>query len=178
MKTTGLSRVSKDSIISEIAKELKDRPTFFVTHHGSLSPTKLEKLRTKLRLSNSRYMVIKNSLGKKAFEKAKRPEFCDLMTGACGIAFTGTDAVGPSKILMDFSKENESFKVQNGFVDGQVIALEQIKVLANLPSREVLLGQVAGVLQAPIRNLAVVLNASIRSLAVVLNALSKKKEEK
>ena len=176
MKETGFSRVSKNLIIKQIEKELEARPAFFITQHTSVPAASLDKLRTKLRVANSRYLVVKNSLGRKALKKEKFSTLSEQMTGACGIAFSSGDAVLSSKILIDFAKENEGFKVQSGFIDGAVIAADQVKTLASLPSREALLGQVAGVLQAPIRKLAVVLSASIRSLAVVLNAVSKKKE--
>ena len=178
MKTTGLSRVSKDLIIKEIEKELKSKPAFFITQHGTVSGNAMDKLRAKLRKTDSRYLAFKGSLGRKALEKCDLKQVSENMTGACGIAFTSGDIVQSSKTLVDFAKENEGFKIQTGYMDGQVMSLDQIKTLANLPSRTVLLGQLAGVLQAPIRNLAVVLNASIRSLAIVLNAVSKQKEGK
>ena len=178
MKTTGLSRVSKESIIADIEKEIKKRPAFFITRHDSVPAEKIDKLRAKLRASQTRYLVVKNTLGQKAFERSKLKEMSEHVRGACGIAFTSGDPALSSKTLMEFSKENENFKVQAGFLNGQLVGAEQVRVLASLPSKEVLLGKVAGALQAPIRHLAVVLNASIRSLAVVLNAISKKKEEK
>lgn len=176
MKETGFSRVSKNLIIRQIEKELDTRPAFFITQHVSVPAVSLDKLRAKLRAANSRYLVVKNSLGRKALEKEKFSGLSEQMTGACGFAFSSGDPVMSSKILIDFAKENEGFKVKSGFIDGALIGVDQVKTLASLPSREALLGQVAGVLQAPIRNLAVVLNASIRSLAVVLNAVSQKKK--
>ena len=177
MKETGFSRVSKNLIIEQIEKELKVSPTFFITQHTSVPAVSLDKLRAKLRTTSSRYVVVKNSLGRRALQKDKFSNLAELMTGACGIAFSSGDPVLSSKILMDFAKQNEGFKVQSGFIDGAVIGADQVKTLASLPTREALLGQVASVLQAPIRGLAVVLNASIRSLAVVLNAVSQKKEK-
>ena len=177
MKTTGFSRVSKESIIAEIEKELKKRATFFVTRHDSVPAAKIDKLRASLRASQSRYFVVKNTLGQKAFERAKIKDISQHVEGACGIAFSGGDPVMSSKTLMEFAKQNETFKVQAGYLNGQLVGADQIKALANLPPRQVLLGQVAGVLQAPIRNLAVVLSASLRSLATVLNAVAQKKEK-
>ena len=109
--------------------------------------------------------------------KSNFKEASEKLQGACGITFTSGDIALSSKTLVEFAKANEGFKIQTGVMNGQIMSADQIRVLANLPSRTVLLGQVAGVLQAPIRNLAVVLNASIRSLAVVLNAVSQKKEK-
>ncbi len=70
MKTTGFSRVSKDLIIAEVEKEVKNRSVFFVARHDTVPAASMDKLRAKLRLSGSRYLVVKKSLGKKAFERA------------------------------------------------------------------------------------------------------------
>ena len=175
MKTTGLSRVSKDLIIAEIEKELKASPIFFITKHGTVSATALDKLRAKLRQGNSRYLAVKNSLGRKALDNASKKELTENFTGACGFTFSAGDPVLPSKVLMDFAKENEGFKVESAFVNGQILGADQIKVLASLPSREVLLARVVGGIQAPISRLVGVLAGTVRQLVTVLDAVAKKK---
>jgi len=177
MKTTGFSRVSKELIIAELEKEIKKRPTFFIANHGTVPADKMDKLRAKLRLSQSRYFVVKNTLGQKAFERAKLKEFSEFIHGACGISFTSGDPVLSSKTLMDFSKENESFKVQAGCLNGQVVGLDQIKILASLPSREVLLSKVLGTMQAPIAGFVSVLAGTLRKFVNVVDAIQKKKSQ-
>ena len=178
MKTTGLSRVSKDLIITQIEKELKTRPSFFVAQHGTVSAPLLDQLRAKLRSANTRYFVVKNRLAKKAFEKAKVEGFADSFAGSCGIAFSGGDPVQSSKVLVEFGKANEVFKVQKGYMNGAVISIDQIKMLASLPSREVLLARVAGGMQAPISKLVNVLAGTVRKVVTVLDAIAKKKTGK
>ena len=175
MKATGFSRVSKDLIIGEIEKETKTRPIFFVAQHGTLPAALLDKLRTRLRPAKSRYLVIKNSLGRKAFDRANLQQVSQSLTGSCGIAFSSGDPVLSSKILVDFAKENEVFKIQTGFVNGEMIGLDQIKVLASLPSREVLIARVAGGMQAPLSRFVNVLASTIRKVVTVLDAVAKKK---
>ena len=119
MKVTGFSRVSKDLIIKEVEKELKGRETFFIARHDAVSATGIDKLRAKLRATKSRYFVVKNTLGRIAFERSKMKDLSQHIEGACGIAFTDGDPVLSSKILMDFAKENESFKVQAGYLRGK-----------------------------------------------------------
>ena len=118
---------------------------------------------------------MKNSLGRKALGKGKFSALADSMTGACGIAFTNGDPVLSSKILVDFSKVNEGFKVQSGFIDGTVIGADQVKALANLPSREVLIARVVGGVQAPISRFVRVLSGTVRRIVTVLDAIAKKK---
>ena len=176
MKTTGLSRVSKDLIIKQIEKELRDHSVFFVTQHAAVSGTGMDKLRSQLRKTKSKYFVVKNRLGKKALEKnVAFKGIAEGFTGACGITFTAGDPVAPCKVLVDFAKENEAFKIQTGYLNGQVIGVEQIKSLASLPSREVLLSRVVGQIQAPISGFAQVLAGTLRKMVTVLDAVAKKK---
>jgi large subunit ribosomal protein L10 len=175
MKVTGFSRVSKDLIIAELEKEIKGRATFFIARHDAVASEKLDKLRAKLRSTNTRYFVVKNTLGQKAFERAKLSEFSKYVLGACGIAFTGGDPVLSSKTLMDFAKENENFKVQAGCLNGRFVELNQIKVLASLPSRDVMLSRVIGGIQAPIAGFVGVLAGTLRKIVTALDALAKKK---
>jgi large subunit ribosomal protein L10 len=176
MKTTGLSRVSKDLMISEIEKELKSRPAFFLTQHAAVPGLKMDKLRAKLRQTNTRYLAIKKSLGRKAFEKAKLAGFSDRMEGACGLVFSSGDPVLSSKILVDFAQENQAFKIHAGFVNGKTLEAAEIKVLASLPSREVLIARVVSGIQAPISRFVNVLSGNVRRIVTVLNAIAKKKQ--
>ena len=177
MKVTGFSRVSKDLIIKELEKELKSRPTFFVTRHDTVSATSLDKLRAKLRGGKARYFAVKNTLGQKALERADLKEMAGHVVGKCGITLTSGDPVFSSKVLMDFAKENESFKVQAGYLNGQIMGADQIKVLANLPSREVLLSRVVGQIQAPISGFVNVLSGTLRKFVTVVDAIAKKKSQ-
>ena len=175
MKAAGFSRVSKEKIISEIEKELKVRPTFFVTQHAAVSATALDGLRASLRKAGTRYLAIKGSLGRKAFERAKKKEFIEALDGACGVAFSGGDPVAPSKVLVDFAKNNEAFKIRSGFLNGRLVGAEQIRSLASLPSREVLLSKIVGGIQSPITKIVQVLAGTPRKLVGVLDAIAKKR---
>lgn len=175
MKDTGFSRVSKNLIIKQIEKELDQQHTFFITQHTAVPAASLDKLRAKLRASNARYLVVKNSLGRRALKKDKFANLSESMHGACGIAFSGGDPVISSKILMDFGKENAGFKIQSGYMDGSVIGADQVKVLANLPSRQVLIARVVGGVQTPISRFVRVLSGTVRKVVTVIDAIAKKK---
>lgn len=175
MKATGFSRISKENLIREIEKAIKARPAFFVAQHGSVSASALDRLRAKLRQNDTRYLVIKNTLGKKAFERAKLQGVAESLNGACGIAFTNGDVIASSKTLVDFSKENETFKIQTGYFNGEIVSLEKIKMLAGLPPKEVLIAKMVGGLQAPLSKFVGVLSGTIRKIVTVLDAVAKKK---
>ncbi len=176
MKAAGLNRLSKDSIIREIEKEIKAHPTFFVAQHNAVPAASLDRLRAKLRAADSRYLVVKNSLGKKALERANLAQISGRVDGSCGIVFSSLDPVKSSKILVEFAKENEVFKIQTGFFNGEVISLDQIKALASLPSKEVLIARVVGGIQAPVSRFVNVLSGSVRKIVTVLDAIAKKKQ--
>lgn len=176
MKTTGFSRVSKDLIIEQIERELKASPVFFVVRHGGLSATSMDKLRAKLRAAGSGYRAVKNSLGRIALEKSGIKELQETLSGNCGFAFTYQDPVAPCKILVDFAKENERFQIQAGYMNGKVIGLDQVKVLASLPSREVLLTKVVTSIQFPLSRLVGTLSGAVRKVVTVLDAIARKKQ--
>lgn len=175
MRETGFSRVSKELIIKEIEKELKRGEPFFIARHDTVPAANIDKLRAKLRGAKTRYFVVKNTLGQKALERANLKDLSSHIQGACGIAFTSGDPVSSSKVLMEFSKANENFKVQAGYMQGKLMPLDKIKVLASLPSREVLLSKVMGTMQAPISGFVNVLAGTLRQLVTVIDAIQKKK---
>jgi large subunit ribosomal protein L10 len=177
MKTTGFSRVSKELIIAEIEKEIKKSPTFFVMRHDSVPAANIDKLRAKLRATQTRYLVVKNTLGQKAFERAKLKDVSAAILGACGLAFTGGDPALSSKALMEFAKENESFKVQAGYLNGRLVGADEVKTLAMLPSRDVMLARVVGTIQAPISGFVSVLAGTLRKVVTALDAIAKKKSQ-
>lgn len=177
MKVTGLSRVSKEIITTELEKELKSRPILFVAEHGTLSATKIDKLRAKLRGVNTRYFVVKNTLGRRAFEKANLKPLSESLSGSSGVALSNGDPVASSKALMDFAKENEVFKVKAGYMNGEMIGADKIKILAELPSREVLIAKALGGMKAPIQGLVGTLSGTLRKVVTVIDAIAKKKAQ-
>ena len=176
MRVDGLSRISKDSIIKQIEKEMKKRDAFFVTKHAKVAASSLDKLRAQLRKSGTQYFAVKNSLAKRAFGTGGLEALGKTLEGSCGLVFSGKDAVGSCKILVDFSKTNENFKVAGGYLNGEIITVDQIKVLAALPPREVLIARVVGQMKAPISRLVGVLSGTLRKSVTVLDAVAKKKQ--
>ena len=177
MKAAGFSRISKELITSEIEKEIGRRPAFFIAQHSRVAATALDRLRARLRQAGSRYFVVKNSLAKRALEKSKLDKLCPGLVGSCGIAFSSGDPAASSKILVEFAKENESFRIQQAYLNGEVMTADQVKVLASLPSREVLIAKVVGGIATPLSRFVGVLSGTMRKFVLVLDAIAKKKNE-
>src|SRR5699024_6295576 len=96
---------------------------------------------------------------RRASEKANLAELSENLVGPTAIAFSEEDVIAPAKILNEFSKKNEALEIKAGVIEGQMATLDEIKALAELPSREGLLSMLANVLQAPVRNFALVSKA-------------------
>ena len=114
---------------------------------------------------------------KRAFDATGNEDANELLVGPTVAAFGIEDAVQPAKILNDFAEENDRLEIKGGILDGRVVSIDEVKALAKLPSREVLVAHLLGSLNAPIQGLATVLSGNIRGLAVALNQIREKKEE-
>jgi large subunit ribosomal protein L10 len=116
-------------------------------------------LRKQLREAGVEFQVLKNSLARRATAQAELTALDEFLTGPTAIAFSKDDIIAPAKILTDFAKKNEALSVKAGVVEGKVVGFDQIKALADLPSREGLLSMLLSVLQAPVRNFALAVKA-------------------
>lgn len=103
--------------------------------------------------------MLKNSLVRRATAAAELSELDEVLVGPTAVAFSTEDAVIPAKIINDFAKKNDALKIKGGVVEGKVVGVDQIKALADLPSRDGLLSMLLSVLQAPVRNFALAVKA-------------------
>ncbi len=116
------------------------------------------KVRADLRKSNTEYKVAKNSVLRFAAKEAKLDELESLLEGPTAVAFSYEDYVEPAKVIYNYAKTSDFYKIKGGVMDGKVISVAEVERLAKLPSKEMLLTQLATVLLANIRNFAVVLD--------------------
>ncbi|MDO8729613.1 MAG: 50S ribosomal protein L10 [Candidatus Omnitrophota bacterium] len=138
-------------------------------------PTRdLNRLRQAL---NGSLYVVKNSLCRIAFREKGWTDLEKSLEGTCAVSPIEGDPVAAAKLLVQFAKEHEGFVLRGGLLTGQAMDAKEFKALAALPSRQALLSQLAGVLQAPLRGLAFVMNAPIQGLAIALAAVAKKKDK-
>ena len=126
--------------------------------YRGINVSDVTKVRADLRKSGTEYKVAKNSTLKFAAKEANLGELESLLEGPTAIAFSYEDYVEPAKVIYDYAKTSEFYKIKGGVMDGKVISVDEIVRLAKLPSKEMLLTQLATVLLANIRNFAVVLN--------------------
>ena len=167
----------KKAIVSNIAEKLKTSCAGVVVNYQGINVADDTKLRKDLRESGVEYMVAKNTLLRLAAKEAGLEELNSVFEGSTAIALSENDYVAASKILCEFAKDHEFFKIKSGFIDDNVVGKKEIKNLAKLPSREVLIAQVLSGLNAPIAGFANVLNGTIRGLVIALNAIAQKQKE-
>ena len=133
-------------------------------------------LRSKMREAGVKYMVAKNTFIRIAAKEAGIQGLHAYLEHNTAVAFSAEDPVAPAKILNDFSKDHKALEIKAGILDGKVIALDEVKALAELPSREELLAKLVGSMQAPISGLVNVLQGTIRNFVYTLEAVRQKKE--
>lgn len=149
----------KKQVVVEIADKLKASKTVVVVDYRGLTVAEVTELRKQLRDAGVEFKVYKNSLTRRAAEAAELADLNGSLTGPNAIAFSTEDVIAPAKILNDFAKTHEALEIKSGVIEGNVASAEEIKALAELPSREGLLSMLLSVLQAPIRNLALAAKA-------------------
>lgn len=149
----------KEQVVSEIASKLRESASTIVADYRGLNVAQVTQLRKNLREAGIDFQVLKNTLVRRATAQAELTDLDSALTGPTAIAFSKDDVVAAAKVLSEFAKKNDALKVKGGIVEGRYVDVEQIKELANLPSREGLLSMLLSVLQAPIRNFALAVKA-------------------
>jgi len=169
------TKAEKEVTVREVQQKIEKSKAVVLANYRGLNVLEVTELRKQLREAGVEYRVIKNTMTSRAAKAAKIEELDQYLSGPTALAFGYNDVVTPAKILANFAKDHKKMQLKGGILEGRVISLEMVKSLAQLPPREVLLGQVAGVLQAPLRGLATVLSGPLRNLAYVIEAVRKQK---
>jgi large subunit ribosomal protein L10 len=171
-----MARAEKQAAVAEIVESLNDAAGAVLTEYRGLTVKELQDLRRSLG-ENANYAVVKNTLAKLAAKEAGIDGFDDLLTGPTAIAFINGDVVEAAKGLRDFAKANPTLVIKGGILDGQPIDANEIAKLADLESRDVLLGKLAGAMLASLSQAVYLLNAPIAQAARLAGALQAKAEQ-
>jgi large subunit ribosomal protein L10 len=152
-------REEKSLLVSEVTTKFRESSCTIVADYRGLNSSQVTQLRKTLREAGIEFQVIKNTLARRATAEAQLTDLDAYLTGPTAIAFSKNDVVAPAKILADFAKKNEKLNLKAGVVEGKVVGVDQLKALAELPSKEGLLSMLLSVLQAPVRNFALAVKA-------------------
>lgn len=144
-----MNRKEKEQVISDLYKKVEGFQAVVLTHYRGLNVEQINALRSRLREEKISYHVVKNTLMKLASKGTDLEKVADYFEGPTAIAISLGDPILLAKILSEFMKTQPSLKIKVGLIQGRVVAPEEIKTIAGMPSREVLFAQILGAIQTP-----------------------------
>ena len=171
-----MARAEKTAAVAEIVDSFNDSAGAVLTEYRGLTVKQLQDLRRALG-ENANYAVVKNTLAKIAATEVGIEGFDDLLTGPTAIAFINGDVVEAAKGLRDFAKANPALVIKGGVLDGKPLDAAEVAKLADLESREVLMGKLAGAMLASLSQAVYLLNAPLAQAARLAGALQAKAEQ-
>ena len=170
-------RPEKAAKVSELKDLMTGSKGVILVDYCGLTVAEDTDLRRKMREAGVTYMVAKNTFVRIAAKEAGIEGLDSFLEHNTALAFSAEDPVAPAKILSEFAKDHKALEIKAGILDGAVIGLDEVKALADLPSREVLLAKLIGSMQAPISGLVTVLHGTLRNFVYVVDAVRQKKEQ-
>ena len=171
-----MARPDKAAAVAELADQFRGSSAVVLTEYRGLTVKQLTELRRSLG-GNASYAVVKNTLTKLAATEAGVEGLQDQLVGPSAIAFIKGDPVEAAKGLRDFSRANPVLVIKGGVLDGKPLTADEIKKLADLESREVLLAKLAGAMKASMSNAAATFAAPLAQTARLVEALRQKQAE-
>lgn len=167
----------KQEVISEIKEAIQNSKSVVIVEYRGLNVLQVTDLRSRYRNSGSSYKVYKNTMVSIALKELGYEGFEEYLTGPNGFVFSNEDMVQGPKVTADFNKENDKLIIKGGLLDGKVLSAEEVKAVAKLPTKEVLIAMALGGLNAPIQGFASALNGIISKVVYALNAVKEKQEQ-
>lgn len=170
-----MARPDKAAAVAEIAEKFRTSNAAVLTEYRGLTVAQMTKLRREIS-ANASYAVVKNTLTALAATEAGVTAFDGQLTGPTAVAFVTGDAVETAKSLRDFSKAHPALVIKGGVLDGKALSADDVRKLADLESREVLLAKLAGAMKASLTNAVYLFAAPLSQAARVVDALRQKAE--
>lgn len=166
---------AKQQVVKSIEEKLKDAQLVVFSDFRGLNVVEMTELRGKLNVPGVEFKVLKNTMTRFALKNTGYDTVAEKLEGPNAVLFSGEDVVGPAKIMFDFMRQHPNLEVKFGLLEGQMLSAENIKALADLPPREVLIAKVLGTMQAPITGFVRVLNANLTGLVRALDQIREQK---
>ena len=148
----------KEQEVNELAEKIKAAKIVLLTDYRGITVDSVTTLRADLRKTNTEYKVIKNNITRRALAKCEYEGLDEALEGPTAVVINKEDYLDTAKTIYEFTKANDFYKIKGGIIDGKVMTAEEIITLAKLPSKETLIGMLAGALLGNISKLAVALD--------------------
>jgi len=171
-----LNRDQKVAAIAEIADEIRGAETIFAVDFRGISVTQAADVRTRLREADASFRIVKNTLTERAADAAGVEGLKPLLSGPTALTFVRGDAATAAKAISTFNRETQLLLFKGGVMNGEALDGDQIMAISRLPARDVLYGQLVGVVASPITGLVRGLNALLSGVAIALGAVRDMKE--
>jgi large subunit ribosomal protein L10 len=171
-----MNRDQKAAAIAEIAANIEESQAVFAVDYRGITVPQVAELRAKLREADASFRVVKNSLTERAADQTGAEQLKPLLAGPTALTFVRGDAALAAKAIADYARLTQLLPFKGGLLDGAAVDADQIRAISRLPSREVLYGQLVGVVASPISGLVRTLSALVSGLAVALGQVREKKE--
>ncbi len=168
MKAT---KAQKQETVTALVGRLKRAPTVYLADFTGLNVAKATELRRRLRAAGVEYVVVKNTLARRALDAAEVSGLSEHLAGPTALVLAGADPVGAARVLAEFARENEKPAIRVGLVEGKALSTDQVKRLATLPSRPELLAQLGGAFQAPMAGFLGAMQGLLQMMVGALEAL-------
>jgi large subunit ribosomal protein L10 len=169
-----MNREEKSAAIQEIAAQIEESEAIFAVDYRGISVPQAAELRSKLREADASFRIVKNRLTKIAADQVGEERLPELLQGPTALTFVRGDTAQAAKAITTFNKEHEVLTFKGGFMDGTSLDDAAFKSIAKLPGREVLNGQLAGVVASPLTGLVRGLGSMIQGLALQLGQIAEK----
>jgi large subunit ribosomal protein L10 len=166
-----MNRDQKAAVVEQIAADISAAEAIFAIDYRGITVAQADALRGRLRDANASFRVVKNSLTERAADQAGALALKPLLEGPTALTFVSGDAAAAAKAIADFARTTQLLAFKGGMMDGASLSSAEITSIARLPSRDVLYGQLVGLVASPIAGLARTLNALIGGLAVALGGV-------
>ena len=171
-----MNREEKAVAIAEIAGNIDASEAIFAVDYRGITVTQVAELRSKLRDADATFKVVKNSLTERAADEAGAESLKAFLAGPTALTFVRGDAAVAAKAIADYARATQLLPFKGGMMGGEALDVEQIRSLSRLPSREVLYGQLVGIVASPLSGLVRTLGGLVGGLAVALGQVREKKE--
>ena len=149
----------KKNEVSELAEKIKTAKLVLLADYRGVNVEDITSIRANLRKTNSEYKVIKNNITRRALKECGYEGLDELLEGPTAVLLGYEDYLEPSKVIYEYTKDHDFYKIKGGIIDGKIVSAEEIITLAKLPSRQELMAKLAGALLGNITKLAVALDA-------------------
>ncbi len=171
-----MNRDQKAVAIAEIASQIDESDAIFAVDYRGITVEQIAELRTKLREADASFKVVKNSLTERAADQAGAATLKAYLTGPTALTFVRGDIALAAKAVADYGRVTQLLPFKGGLMNGEELEVEQIRSLSKLPSRDVLYGQLVGIVASPVGGLVRTLNALLSGVAIALGQVNQKKE--